>query len=198
MHIRIDVNGRTCLFFALFLMIVPLKWVIAILLAVSVHEFFHMVVVYLLGSRVTQLRISEHGMSMTTDSMLAWQEFFCAAAGPLGSFLLLFFSHRYPLLAFCGAMQGLYNLLPLYPLDGGRCIYCLCRMLFRNSSPESVFLPFQYACLLALFSGAFYLCFILKSGILPLVICFGLCFRCFSEKLLAKNPRRRYNNATHS
>ena len=47
-------------------------------------------------------------------------ELLAAAAGPVGSLSLLSLSGIFPRLALCGLVQGLFNLLPIYPLDGGR------------------------------------------------------------------------------
>ena len=53
------------------------------------------------------------------------REAICALAGPLGSFSLLLISEYFPEAAVCGLIQGAYNLIPVYPLDGGRLMRCL-------------------------------------------------------------------------
>lgn len=49
-------------------------------------------------------------------------EILSALAGPAGSFLLLSLYRVAPHIAICGLIQGMYNLLPVYPLDGGRAL----------------------------------------------------------------------------
>ena len=60
---------------------------------------------------------------MTLLPMPPGAELICALAGPGGSLLLGL--APIPELAVCGLIQGLFNLIPLMPMDGGRALGCL-------------------------------------------------------------------------
>ena len=60
------------------------------------------------------------GCTIEAAGLGVWKQGISILAGPLGSFSLLLFYRIAPQLAICGCLQGLYNLLPLGPLDGGR------------------------------------------------------------------------------
>lgn len=113
-------DGSACLLLALMLLLLPLPWVLAALLAAAVHELCHAAAIYLLGGRIYRLRIGVGGMGMETESLPPGKELIAALAGPFGSALLILFSRWLPRTAVCGAVHCVYNLLPLFPMDGGR------------------------------------------------------------------------------
>ena len=60
------------------------------------------------------------GASIETGYMTPAAELLCAAAGPIGSISMLLTIRKFPILGLLGLAQGIFNLLPIYPLDGGR------------------------------------------------------------------------------
>ena len=110
---------------ALWLILLPPAWGMGVILAASVHELFHLLAVLLFGGQVLGFSIGPGGASMETTALSPFQEMICVLAGPLGSFTMLLLADKFPEAAICGLVQGVYNLLPIYPLDGGRVLGCL-------------------------------------------------------------------------
>lgn len=114
-----------CLLWAACLLLLPLRWAIGALLAALIHECTHYIAIYLLGGQVYSVTLGGNGAVMETSPQTARREAICVLAGPLGSFSLLIISEYFPEAAVCGLIQGTYNLIPVFPLDGGRVMRCL-------------------------------------------------------------------------
>lgn len=122
---KITISPGFCFLWALCLLILPLRWATGAFLAALVHEAAHWCAVYLLGGQVFSINLRGHGAVMEASPMTSGKEALCALAGPAGSFLLVLLAEYFPEAAVCALVQGCYNLLPIYPLDGGRIIRCL-------------------------------------------------------------------------
>ena len=74
---------------ALLLLVVPLNWLSAAIFAAAVHELAHIAMILLCGGRIYGLRIGAAGARLDVEDLGPFREGLSAAAGPLGSFLLL-------------------------------------------------------------------------------------------------------------
>lgn len=119
---------------AVLLLFLPLKWLLAAVFAAAIHEAGHLIVIAVVGSGVNGIRIDARGIRIDTIVMQTWQEWICAAAGPAASFSLLFLSHMFPRLSVCGVIQGVFNLLPVFPSDGGRMLRCILRWMIPGKA----------------------------------------------------------------
>ena len=108
------------IFLALMLMLIPAAWVISWVFAVLLHESFHCVALYLLGYSIYEIRFSYDGARILSGPVSAWHGVICTLAGPALSLLLLLFSAVLPRVSLCVLVLSAFNLLPVYPLDGGR------------------------------------------------------------------------------
>lgn len=104
---------------------------------------------------------------METDGISLGKEAVCAYAGPLGALLLLFFTRQLPRTAICVLVQSIYNLLPVFPLDGGRGLGCLLRKLLGEDRGEETFRAVETAVLILLILLALYAVVKLGLGLLP-------------------------------
>lgn len=120
----VRVDSSAYFFGALLLLTLPLNWLAAAAAAAVVHELCHIAVIYLVGGKVWGIRIGVGGAVMETEPLSRGRELLCALAGPVGSLLTMLLCRVFPRLAVCGCMQGLFNLLPVFPLDGGRALRC--------------------------------------------------------------------------
>ena len=125
----IRVQPSACILMAALLLLLPLNWLIAALLAAAVHELGHLAAIHAYGSRPEFLSVGGFGAQIHTGPLDNRAEFFCAAAGPAASLFLLSLCRFFPKLALCGAVQGMFNLIPVHPMDGGRILCCFLRRL---------------------------------------------------------------------
>ena len=124
----------TLIFWALMLMILPLRWILGISAAAFFHEISHIAVIRLCNGDICGISLGPMGARIDLIPLSPFKEFLCAAAGPAASILLALLAWNFPVLALGGMIQGVYNLLPLYPNDGGRMLHSLCHILFPRAA----------------------------------------------------------------
>ncbi len=178
------VSGPALVLLALMFLLLPLRWVLAALLAGAIHELCHYGAVRLLGGKVTAFSVFSSGARMDAAGLGRGKALFCILAGPLGSFSLLLLARWLPRLAICGGIQGAYNLLPIEPLDGGRALRCLMGFWLSPERAEQVAGALETLCMSLLLLIAFYASFVLGLGLLPVLLCILMILKTKS----AKNP----------
>ncbi len=117
------ISPFVCFFMALLLLTLPLPWLAAAVTAAVIHEMGHLLALRLLGTGHSEIRVGCTGAEIHTAFSEPWRELVCAAAGPAAGLLLLPAARWFPRIAVCGLAQSVYNLLPVYPLDGGRMLH---------------------------------------------------------------------------
>lgn len=167
---RPEISGWLLLYLAVLILLLPLRWVFAWMIAAALHEFGHIIALRCMGVRVRQLRIGLFGAKIVTEPLTSGQEFVAALAGPAVGVLLLGAVAIFPRIAICGAIQSAYNLLPVYPMDGGRVVRCGMELLHIRCA-EKVCCTFEWVCYAALVCLGFYGTFVLHLGLLPLLVC---------------------------
>lgn len=147
-NISVEFSGSFCLAAAFFILLLPAQWLLAGLAAATFHELCHYGMIRLCGGQVSELRIGGGGAVMVTDPLSSGKECLCALAGPAGGVLLLLAGRWIPRIAVCAAVQSVFNLLPLFPLDGGRAFRCFMEMLFSKRCAMKICEGVEFLCLL--------------------------------------------------
>lgn len=182
----IRVDPWAYVFGAVLVLMLPLDWLLAALGAAAFHEVCHMIAISFLGGRVMEIRVGIGGAVMETELSGKARELLCALAGPVGSFFLIFACHLFPKLAICGGIQGMFNLLPVYPLDGGRALRCGLELLWPEKAGK-VENWVEFSALLGLAFLAVAGTFVFSLGVMPLIVALMLILKA----ILRKSPCKR-------
>lgn len=159
---------------ALALLILPIRWLLGAVTAALFHELCHWTAIMLCGGSVSRFSIGSGGAVMAAENLSRGKELVCALAGPAGGLLLLLVSKWLPVTALCALIQSAYNLLPIYPLDGGRVLRCAVLMLLPPKTAAIVIQWTERLCLLTILILCLYAALILKMGFFPIVIAAAL------------------------
>ena len=177
---------------AFLLLVMPLEWLIAAIWASAVHELFHILCVWVLNGCIHKVKVMPEGCSIETDALEEWKQMLSILAGPIGSLSLVLLRHEAPKIAVCGLIQGVHNLLPVLPLDGGR----LLRLLLFRFCPKQADHVLNYVAVMTcsvINILAIWLCGkkVIGVWLLPYVLFWNI--KLLKEKFLANNRKSGYN-----
>lgn len=178
----VEVSAGACVWGALLLLTVPLNWVAAAVVAAVFHELCHCLAIWLMGGKIYQIRIGGGGTAIDMGALTTGNELLAALAGPFGSFLLLLFAHSFPRLALCGMVQGMFNLFPVYPMDGGRILSCGLDLVLPPGTADAVCMWVENGTIGLLLAGGGLLCFSYKMGPIPLILALGITIKAKRRK----------------
>lgn len=141
---KIRIHLKIFIFILIFLITNQIKIYGILMLFALIHELGHMLVGILLGFKPTKLEVMPYGVSVAFNvkcedynkkikrgNMLAIKKLIIALAGPLTNFIITvifltsnisFFGIERELVIYANILIGIFNLIPIYPLDGGRVI----------------------------------------------------------------------------
>ena len=122
----VDIDGGFWLILGLMVLLFPLRFLVGVLLAAFIHELGHILAVKFSGGHVLAIRLRSFGARIEATPMSPGRAALCALAGPAAGALTIFAYKFFPELALAGLVQTVFNLLPVYPLDGGRALRNIC------------------------------------------------------------------------
>ena len=167
-------RGITVIFLALWLLVLPLRWILGAIAAAAFHEACHVAAVMLLGGKIEGFSLGRIGAKIESSGLSALRQLICTLAGPLGALTLLLFARHIPVIALCALFQSIYNLLPVWPLDGARAWRLLLSLSVSPKTAQKICDWTEKTVLLSLSIGAAWAFFCLRWGILPVLVVFGV------------------------
>lgn len=187
-----SIDPKFCLLLAISFLVLPAQWVIGWIVASALHEFSHLLMLRIFKIRVLKIRLCGFGAAIAPDSMLPIRELLCALAGPVGGFTTALTLRIYPYIALCGMIQSIYNLLPIYPLDGGRALKCLITYLYDGLQAERIVKVVSSLTICVLLLAGVYISRRYHLGLIPILLpALPVIFTTFKNSL-----QRSGNNST--
>lgn len=180
-RLQISPGFFASLFFLAWLSLDLCRWV---LLGILCHEAGHLLLLILCRVPVQGIRFRAWGAVLLTEETSYQKELLCALAGPaasiaLGAALMRSFPH-------CAVISFLFaavNLLPLYPLDGGRALRCLLLLLLSQETAERILKGITILTCCALMVLACWVSILRQAGLLPIFAALLLLCRAGEQSL---------------
>ena len=161
------------------------------LLSATVHELGHLLALRLCGAEIKVIRLRAFGTQIVTAPIAYRKEIAVAAAGPLTNLILLILSaDKAPLLALVNLGLFGYNLLPIYPLDGGRILRSILSMLFPEHIVHILEKTVGGLCVLTIGCMSWYLTCVWHAGLWP-ILAFGMLLMHVTETILPEKIKFR-------
>ena len=210
MRLRIDLKIFLLLF--LFFITNQIKIYAIIMIFAIMHEFGHLLIGILLGMKIEKLEIKLSGISVEfkvtnrdynkkikNGNLLELKKILIASAGPITNIILiiilkLFNMSDYDdrmLMIFSNIVLILFNILPIYPLDGGRILKSIIHIVSGKSKAEMYIHHISYITLVILTAVSSISILYLKNIAIFIAIIF-LWILLIKEEEIYKNKKKMY------
>ena len=188
---KIEVSPLFVLLLCAYFYFDPERTFLPFVLAILTHEGAHLLVLAAFGVPVHKISFALNGAVISARQTGYGKEIFVAAAGPLVNLILLLcFCHTFPRFALMNFCLFLYNLLPFYPLDGGRIIRCLLHLILEEGSARRVETIVRFLGVTILGAGTWYLTCVWHAGLWPVLLFAVLLLRVTGEISPGKKPHK--------
>ena len=142
-----------------------------ILAAMLLHECGHLLCLAAMGKELLEIRFDLFGAVIRSGPLTRREELFCALSGPAVNLISALILRNNPLLHVIHAGLLVVNMLPVYPLDGGRILSCAlsCFLPFDQirRTMHCINLAVSFCVMLVVTS----FCACVSGGWLPMALC---------------------------
>lgn len=162
MRFRIDL--KIFLFLLLFYFTKQIETYVMIIVFAMIHELGHLIAGLAMGMRPEKMELKPYGVSISfkltpkdynqkiiKGNLLEVKKIFVALAGPLTNLLIIFIAINVKIdlfsnlmIIYANLLLILFNLLPIYPLDGGRILKGILHIFFGKRNSEKYMNIFSF------------------------------------------------------
>lgn len=168
---RIDISPAFVAFLCAYYYFDPLKTFVPFLISAALHETGHLAALFCCRVKIHSIKVRMSGAQIVTEPIPYFKELLVTISGPAVNFaLFLIFQSKDPLMAFLNFCLVGYNLLPVYPLDGGRAINALLHILLPQRIAEAIARMISAVCLCCVIGVSCYLTCVWHAGLWPVIV----------------------------
>ncbi len=189
---KIKIHPSFIIVWLLFLLSDKSTYILYLFLAASIHEIAHIAAFISFNAQIKEINILPFGIGVKLQSAaLSYKrEILAALAGPsangLIAVLFSLISDKYAaglqFFIVCNTALALINLLPIYPLDGGRAMYFLICNIENPLTAKRISLLSSLILLLPLFAVSIWILWATGYNFSLLLIVFYLLFYLLCKK----------------
>ena len=153
---RFKIDLKIFLFLLLIYFTKQIETYVMVIIFAMIHELGHLIAGLAMGMRAEKMELNPYGVSISFQltpkdynqkiirgNLLEVKKIFVALAGPLTNLLIIFIAINIEvnlfsnlMIIYANLLLLLFNLLPIYPLDGGRILKGILHIFFGKRSSE--------------------------------------------------------------
>lgn len=140
---KIKVNLQIFIFAIIFYCTKQIKIYTILMVFALIHEIGHLIAGLLLGLKVKNITIMPFGVSVNFEdysNKYIIKKIIIATAGPLVNLVIVIlgmYNNWNEDVIYANALIGMFNLIPLYPLDGGRILKYIIQLTTNSKEAET-------------------------------------------------------------
>lgn len=209
---RFKIDLKIFLFLILFYFTKQIEAYVLILVFAAIHELGHLACGVLLGMKPSKMEIRPYGVSISfkvtpedynrkliNGNLLEIKKIIVALAGPLTNLLIILVTFRVNMNMFLGlkiiysnVLIILFNLIPFYPLDGGRILNGILHIIFGKRKAERYTNYVSFISLIVItFIGSISIFYIQNIAIFLIVIFLWILY--IKEEIVYRRRNKIYN-----
>lgn len=147
---QIKLNLQIFIFIIVFILTNQIELYVILMIFAFIHELSHTLVGILLGFKPKSLHIMPFGLTILLESnnnkeKIELKKIIIALAGPFSNLLIAIISiflnvdiRLKEILVYSNFLIMLFNLIPLYPLDGGRVVKGLLKLKYKKEVVDKI------------------------------------------------------------